>query len=95
VQEERDAITGAGREAVLVNPDDAARLEISEGDEVVVRSGHGSLRGRARFAPIAPGNLQVHWPEGNVLIARDRLSPEARIPDYNARASLERASLQA
>ena len=31
---------GAMREAVLVNPDDAARLGISEGDEVVLRSAH-------------------------------------------------------
>jgi molybdopterin-dependent oxidoreductase alpha subunit len=86
----RDALTGAVREAVLVNPGDAARLDIDEGDDVLVRSEHGSLRGRAFFAPIAPGNLQVHWPEGNVLIGRERRSPEAGIPDYNARASLER-----
>jgi hypothetical protein len=58
----------------------------------VVRSEHGSLRGRARLAPIAPGNLQVHWPEGNVLLSRERLSPEARMPDYNTRASLSKSA---
>ena len=26
-------------------------------------------------APVTPGNLQVHWPEGNVLIRRGRRSP--------------------
>jgi molybdopterin-dependent oxidoreductase alpha subunit len=93
VQEDSDAMTGAAREAVLVNPGDASRLEINDGDEVVVRSDHGSLRGRARLAPIAPGNLQVHWPEGNVLMTRERLSPEARMPDYNTRARLERAGV--
>ena len=39
------------------------------------------------LAPIAPGNLQVHWPEGNVLIG-ERRSPEAEIPDYNARVEV-------
>ena len=92
VQEQRDAITGAVREAVLVNPGDAARLDIADGDEVIVRSGHGELRGRAQTVPIAPGNLQVHWPEGNVLLPRGVLSAEAKIPDYNTRASLEAAT---
>ena len=91
VQEARDSITGAVREAVLVNPADAERLGIARDDEVVVRSEHGEMRGRAQPAPIAPGNLQVHWPEGNVLLPRDVRSPQAGIPDYNARASLERA----
>ncbi len=90
VQEESDAITGAARLAVFVSPADARRLGISAGDEVRVRSGHGELRGQAKLAPIAPGNLQVHWPEGNVLLGRGARSPEAGIPDYNTRASIER-----
>ena len=90
VQEESDAITGAARLAVFVSPADARRLGISAGDEVRVRSGHGELRGRAKLAPIAPGNLQVHWPEANVLLGRGARSPEAGIPDYNTRASIER-----
>jgi molybdopterin-dependent oxidoreductase alpha subunit len=89
VQASKDALTGALRDAVLVNPDDAARLGINEGDGVVLRSAYGELRGRALLAPVAPGNVQVHWPEGNVLIGPGRRSPEAGIPDYNARASLE------
>ena len=90
VHAERDALTGAMREAVLVSPEDAERLGIGQGDAVVLRSAHGELRGRAHLAPMAPGNVQVHWPEGNVLIGRNGRSPEAGIPDYNARASLER-----
>jgi molybdopterin-dependent oxidoreductase alpha subunit len=89
VQAPRDALTGAMREAVLVNAADASRLGIAQGDEVVVRSDFGELRGRAHVAPIAPGNLQVHWPEGNVLVGSGRRSPDAQIPDYNARATLE------
>ena len=92
VQEKRDSITGAVREAVLVSPADARRLGIADGDEVTVRSDHGQLRGLALIAPMAPGNLQVHWPEGNVLLPRDARSAEAGIPDFNTRAQLEPAA---
>jgi hypothetical protein len=37
-----------------------------------------------------PGNLEVHWPEGEVLIDRRRRSPQAGIPDYNAIVRAER-----
>jgi anaerobic selenocysteine-containing dehydrogenase len=89
VQERHDAHTGAMREAVLVSAHDAERLGISDGAPVLLRSDAGELRGRAHFAPIAPGNVQVHWPEGNVLIGAGRRSPQAGIPDYNARVSVE------
>jgi len=87
VQEATDSITGAAREAVLIAGADAARMGISSGDRVLLRSEHGELRALAAVAPIAPGNLQVHWPEGNVLIG-ERRSPEAEIPDYNARVEV-------
>jgi molybdopterin-dependent oxidoreductase alpha subunit len=92
VHERRDALTGAGRDAVLVSAADAARLGLRDGDAVVVRSATGELRGRAYIAPVQSGTLQVHWPEGNVLIDRRRRSPEAGIPDYTAVASLEAAA---
>ena len=91
VQESRDTLTGAAREAVLINEHDAERLGVSDGDEVLLRSEVGELRGRAHLAPIAPGNLQVHWPEGNVLVASGHLSPEAGMPDYNTRVTVEAA----
>jgi anaerobic selenocysteine-containing dehydrogenase len=91
VQESGDALTGARREAVLVSPADAARLGIRHGDPVLVRSEVGRMRGRAHLAPIAPGNVQVHWPEGNVLIAAGRRSAEAGIPDYNTLVGIEPA----
>ena len=84
VQERRDAVTGAGRDAVLISADDAAARGLADGDAVMVRSDHGELAGRALVAPVKPGNVQVHWPEGNVLIDRTRRSAEAGIPDYNA-----------
>ena len=33
---------------------------------------------------IRPRNLQVHWPEGNVLIRRGAVEPASGTPDYNA-----------
>ncbi|MDQ2675500.1 MAG: FdhF/YdeP family oxidoreductase, partial [Actinomycetota bacterium] len=89
VQESSDALTGATREAVLISAVDADRLGLGAGQEVLLRSGSGELRCRVALAPIAPGNAQVHWPEGNVLIADDVRSAEAGIPDYNTRVTLE------
>jgi molybdopterin-dependent oxidoreductase alpha subunit len=92
VQERRDGLTGATRDAVLLNVHDAERLGISNGAAVLVRSEAGEMRGCAYLAPIAPGNVQVHWPEGNALIGGGRRSPEAGIPDYNARVTVEPAT---
>jgi hypothetical protein len=40
---------------------------------------------------MAPGNVEVHWPEGNVLIGGKTRSPAAGIPDYNCRVEIEAA----
>jgi len=42
------------------------------------------------LAPIAPGNVQVHWPEGNVIIRRGIVDAAGGVPDYNARVTIER-----
>ena len=88
VQERRDSLTGAARDAVLISRHDAKRLGLRDGDRIVLHNDHGELHGRVCVAELKPGNLQVHWPEGEVLIDRARRSPEAGIPDYNAVASL-------
>jgi molybdopterin-dependent oxidoreductase alpha subunit len=80
---DRDPLTGAGRDAVFVNPGDAVALGIADGAAVLVRSDHGELRGRAHLAPIRAGNLQAHWPEANVLFGPARTG-ESGVPDYNA-----------
>ena len=89
VQESHDKLTAAAREAVLINEHDAKRLGLAQGDELLLRSDVGELRGHVHLAPIAPGNIQVHYPEGNALIAGGHLSPDAHMPDYNARVTLE------
>jgi anaerobic selenocysteine-containing dehydrogenase len=91
VQERVDALTGAGREAVLMNPADAAKLGVGDGDPVLLKSHAGQMRARVIVAPVTPGNLQVHWPEGEVLIDRSTRSPVAGIPDYNAQVTVERS----
>ena len=83
IQESDDAITGAAREAVLMSKLDAVRLGLSNGDHVRLENAVGALEGRLFVAPVKPGNLQIHWPEGNVLIDRKRRSG-AGVPDYNA-----------
>lgn len=90
VQDRQDALTGAVRDAVLVNRDDAQRLGLKDADAVILRSGTGEFRGRVRIAPMKPGNLEIHWPEGNVLIDRRRRSPDAGIPDFNALVRMEK-----
>jgi molybdopterin-dependent oxidoreductase alpha subunit len=90
VHADRDPITGHGRDAVLVHAADAAELGLSEGDRVALRSDVGSLEGRVAIADVQRRTLEVHWPEGLVLIDRRHRSPAADIPDYNAVVSLER-----
>ena len=92
VQREIDPLTGARRDDILISAEDLARLQIDVGTRVTLRSAHGSFTGRLLAAPIKAGNLEVHWPEGNALLAGDRLDPESMEPDYNAVVSLERAA---
>ncbi len=81
---ERDRLTGSRRrDEVFMNPSDARRLGLAAGAAILLRSSIGELRGRVRLADIREGNLQAHWPEGNVLIER-RYDPVSAEPDYNA-----------
>ena len=87
---EVDPLTGAARDAVLMHPDDAAALHLRGGDRVVLRSDHGRFAGRVQLAPIARGNLQVHWPESNTLLPRGVVAPLGGVPDYTAVVRVER-----
>jgi anaerobic selenocysteine-containing dehydrogenase len=90
VLEQVDPSNQAVREAVLVSRADAERLGLANGDPVVLHSDVGEYRGRVHIAPVTPGSLQVHWPEGQVLIDRHHRSPQAGIPDFNAFCTLEK-----
>ena len=91
VHELSDALTGAAREAVLISREDAERLGLRPGERIRLRNDVGDFEGRVCVAPVKPGNLQVHWPEGEVLIDRRRRSPQAGIPDYNAVVRVEKS----
>ena len=89
VQERKDAITGAVREAVLMNAADAAELGLKDCDRVILKNELGELLCQVYIAPIQSRNLQVHWPEGNVLLDKSKRSLEG-VPDYNAVVRLEK-----
>ncbi|MCA9773608.1 MAG: hypothetical protein KC466_14425, partial [Myxococcales bacterium] len=91
IQAERDALTGLRREDVLISAEDMERLELAEGTWVSLASEHGAMRARVVAGPILPGNLQVHWPEGNVLLPHGRREPLSGIPDYNVLVRVDRA----
>ncbi|MEA3210559.1 MAG: hypothetical protein QOE70_3616 [Chthoniobacter sp.] len=86
---EIDPLNGAPRDAVLMNADDAAGLHLCDGDRVALVNELGQYEGRVFLAPIAAGNMQVHWPEGNVIIRRGIVDPAGGVPDYNARVRVE------
>jgi len=92
VQRDRDPLTGARRDDVLMAAEDASRLGIGSGDRIRLRSRTGTYEGRALVDAIKPGNLEVHWPEGNVLLSRDEIDLLSREPDYNAVVTLERVA---
>ncbi len=83
IHERTDSFNGATREAVLMNKLDAERLGVADGDAVRLHNSVGELMGHVFLAPVAPGNVQVHWPEGNVLLERGCREPQAGVPDYN------------
>lgn len=87
---EIDPLNGAPRDAVLMNPDDAAKLHLSHEDRIALKNKLGSYRGRVFLAPIAPGNLQIHWPEGNVIIPHGIHDKAGGVPDYNAQVTIEK-----
>ena len=79
---DKDPITGAARDAVFMASDDATRLGVATGSRVALRSDHGELSARVHVTDIRPGNVQVHFPEGNVLLPAGRLDAESGVPDY-------------
>jgi anaerobic selenocysteine-containing dehydrogenase len=90
VQADQDPLTGALRDDVLISPIDAAELGVAEGERIRLANGGVHFDGRARIVPIRPGNVQVHWPEGNGLVPKGEIDVEAGVPDYNAVVRIEK-----
>jgi predicted molibdopterin-dependent oxidoreductase YjgC len=93
VHEDFDAGTAAPRDGIIMNPLDANRLGLLAGDHVRLHNDFGAYDGQVLLAPIATGTLEVHWPEGNVLVDPQARSPLAKIPAYKEiSATLERTN---
>jgi molybdopterin-dependent oxidoreductase alpha subunit len=90
VYDEVDPLTGAARDSVLMNPDDAAALHLANQDRIALVNDLGRFEGRVFVAPIARGNLQVHWPEANHIIRRGVIDKLGGVPDYNAVVTIEK-----
>lgn len=88
---EVDPLTGAGRDAVFIDRADAAELGLAEGDRVQLVNDVGTLVGAVRLVAMPRRTLQVHWPEGNVLIPSgpSHREPGSQVPDYNAVVRIE------
>ena len=86
-----DPLTGAARDAVYIDSADASALGLGEGSRVRLRSATGSFDGRLKIVRLPTRSLQVHWPEGNVLIASGpgQRDPQSKVPDYNAVVTVE------
>jgi molybdopterin-dependent oxidoreductase alpha subunit len=81
-----DPLTGARRDAVYLDPADAAALGVGAGDPVRLVSEVGEMHARVHLAPLPSRTAQVHWPEGNVLLPSgpEHREPGSLIPDYQA-----------
>jgi molybdopterin-dependent oxidoreductase alpha subunit len=90
---ETDPLTGAGRDAVYIDEADAAALGMADGAAVVLTSDLGEMAGHLKVVRLPARSLQVHWPEGNVLLAGGpaHREPGSKVPDYNTLVSIRRA----
>jgi len=92
VHEDTDPNNAAPRNAVLMSAEDAKRLGLRSGDAVELKNDFGTYHGKVKLAPVATGTLEIHWPEGNVLVDPNARSPLAAIPAYKEiSAMLERS----
>ena len=89
VQRDIDPLTGAAATPFSSAREDLARLGLHGGRACGCVRRDGAFDGRLRAAPIKPGNLEVHWPEGNALLSGTAIDPDSMEPDFNAVVTLE------
>jgi molybdopterin-dependent oxidoreductase alpha subunit len=89
IHEKKDSLNGAMREAILMSAEDARNNSLRDGQSLRLVSEYGHYQGIVLVAPIKPGNIQVHWPEGNVLLDAKKRSQESHVPDYNTLVWIE------
>lgn len=90
VYERTDPLTGVTRDEILVSREDAVSRGLSNGSSVRLVSQFGKFLGRLKFGPMRPGNLEVHWPEGMVLLSSKNIDPVSLEPAYSTTVTIER-----
>jgi molybdopterin-dependent oxidoreductase alpha subunit len=90
IQRHVDPLTGADRDDILISETDLTRLRLLDGASVRLTSGCGTFSGKQTRAPITPCNLEVHWPEGNVLLSGTAIDPDSMEPSDSAVVTIER-----
>src|SRR5699024_681711 len=91
IYDELDPFNAADRDDVLMNELDAAELGVAEGAPIVVYNQYGMYKGQAKFVNIKAGNIELHWPEGNVVIPQGVYEEFAGIPEYTTLVIVEKA----
>lgn len=84
VHEDKETANRLRRDAILISAADAQRLGLSAGESVELTNVHGTYRGRVEIVDIAPGTIEVYWPEANGLLDPHARSPKAQIPAYKS-----------
>jgi molybdopterin-dependent oxidoreductase alpha subunit len=87
-----DPLNGAARDDVLIDETDATALGLAAGDPIRLTSATGAYDGRVKLARLPVRTLQVHWPEGNVLLPSgpEHREPHSQVPDYNTTVTISR-----
>ena len=68
VQRQKDPLTGAMRDHIFMNVEDAIALGVEANDRVVVKNKTGEMEGRIFLAEVTRGTLQAHWPNYNAEV---------------------------
>jgi len=91
IYSEQDPFNAADRYDIIINQEDAKKLNIRKGEPIVAYNKFGTFQGRAKFENVKTGNIAVYWPEGNVLIPKGVYEKYAEIPEYNTAVIIEKA----
>lgn len=89
VWSDRDPLTGASRDALLIAAADMERLGLNDRDPVTVTSRFGTVPARIHVASLHEGDVQMFFPEANPLLDPARRDEEAQVPDYGTLVHVE------
>ena len=88
---DKDPFTDADRYDVLINEKIVKSIKSTKVMRSLPITNTVHFNGRAKFAPVKEGNIEVHWPEGNAILPEGVYEQYAGIPEYNAAVIVEKA----